>query len=206
MANKDAPRGLTPVRHRNGAPYTGSGNAYYVPSTYATSLFVGELVVKTGTSNTALVKDRGQDYAPGTLPEINKTAAGDGNPSTGVIMGFAPDPSNLDKSYGLASTERVAFVCDDPDVVFQIQDDGAAALAATVVGLNAVVIDTHAGSTSTGRAGTELDTNSDAPAADASNQLTIQRLAAITDNALGANAVWEVKINNHTESAGVIGI
>lgn len=201
MANTDAPFGLRPVRHRNGAPYNGAFNAYYVPSSYATALFVGDPVVKTGTSNTAAVGAHGI----GTLPEINKATAGDGNAITGVVVGFEPDPDNLGRIYNPASTERVVYVCDDPDVIFEIQADGA--IAAAQVGLNAVLIYTNAGSTVTGMSGAELDTTSDVPAADASNQLTIHRVVDRTDNEAGsAYTKVEVKINNHTEAHGVIGI
>lgn len=201
MANSDTPFGLRPVRHRNGAAYNGAANAYYVPSTYATALFIGDPVVKTGTSNTAVVDGHGV----GTLPEINKATAGDGNAVTGVIVGFAPDPDNLTRIYNPASTARVVYVCDDPDVIFEIQADGA--IAATQVGLNAVLIYTNTGDTNTGRSGAELDTTSDAPAADASNQLTIQRVVDRADNEAGsAYTKVEVKINNHTEAHGAIGI
>jgi len=209
MANTDAPQGLTPIKHRNGAPFTGPGQPYYIPSTYATALYVGEAVVKTGTSNTAKVTVPGLgEFAIGTMPEINKTAAGDGNASTGVIVSFAANPDDLSKQYSPASTEAVAFVCDDPDVTFQIQGGSNAALAATDVGLNANLVDTHSGSTVTGRAGTEMDTGeSDGPGATATNQLTIQRAINRTDNdATLVNADWEVKINNHTESASIVGI
>jgi hypothetical protein len=203
MANVDAPFGLRPVRHRNGASYNGAVNKYYVPSTYATALYIGEAVTKTGTSNTTEVEGN----QPGTLPEVNKTAAGDGNAITGVIVGFGPNRDDLSKQYRPASTERVVYVADDPDLVFEIRDDGGVALDATVVGLNAVLIDTESGSTTTGLAGTEMDSGTtDAPAADASNQLTIQRLVDKGDNALGVNAVWEVKINNHTEAHAALGI
>lgn len=205
MANQDAPFGLRPVMHRSGAPYNGATNAYYIPASYGTALFIGDPVVKTGTANTAGVTLPGAGFADiGTLPEINKATAGDGNAITGVIVGFSPDPSGLDRTHNPASTERVAFVCDDPDVMFEIQPDGA--LAATQVGLNAVLIYTHSGSTTTGLSGAELDTSSDVPAADASNQLTIQRLVNRTDNEAGANVVALVKINNHTEAHGAIGI
>ena len=203
MANVDAPFGLKPIRHRNGASYNGAANKYYVPSTYATALFIGDPVIKTATSNTSDVDGGNQ---PGTLPEINKATAGDGNAITGVVVGFGPNRDDLSKQYNPASTERVVLVADDPDLVFDIRDDGAAALAETSVGLNAVLIFTESGSTTTGLSGVELDTSSDAPAADASNQLTIQRLSDKPDNAVGVNAVWEVKINNHTEAHAVIGI
>ena len=79
MANNDTPFGLRPLRHRNGAPYNGAANPYYIPSSYATALFIGDPVIITGTSNTSAVKVPGVgDFAPGTLPEINKAGAGSG--------------------------------------------------------------------------------------------------------------------------------
>jgi hypothetical protein len=206
MANNDTPFGLRPVRHRNGAAYNGAVNAYYVPASYGTALFVGDPVIKTGTANTAGVSAPGAgSFTAGTLPEVNKAAAGDNNAITGVIVGFAPDPNGLERTYNPASTERVVYVCDDPDVIFEIQADGA--IAATQVGLNAVLIYTNAGSTTSGLSGAELDTTVDVPAADASNQMTIQRVVNREDNEAGtAFTKVEVKINNHTEAHGAIGI
>ncbi|MCP5072934.1 MAG: hypothetical protein GY947_06515 [Rhodobacteraceae bacterium] len=204
MANKDMPTGLRPVRHRNGAPYNGAVNPYYLPSSYATAMFVGDPVVKTGTSNTAAVELPTGKWAIGTMPEINKTAAGDGNRITGVIVGFSAAPDSLGNNYNPASTERVALVCDDPDVIFEVQADGA--VPAASVGLNAVLIYTHSGSTTTGLSGAELDTTSDAPAADASNQLLILRAANREDNDTTlTHAKVEVLINQHTENQGTVG-
>ena len=205
MANNDAPFGLRPVAHPSGLSKA-RVRAYYVPSTYATALFVGDPVVKTGTSNTAQVEVPGVGKcAPGTLPEVNKATAGDGNAITGVIVGVAADPSNLDKRYSPASTEGVVFVNDDPQTEFTIQADGA--IAAAQVGLNAVLIYTNTGSTSTGQSGAELDTTSDAPAADASNQLTILNVENREDVEAGsAYAVCRVRINNHTEAHGAVGL
>lgn len=140
----------------------------------------------------------------GTLPSVEKATAGDGNRITGVIVGFSPLATDLTKNYNPASTERVAYVCDDPDVVFEIQADGA--IPAASVGLNAVLIYTHSGSTTTGMSGVELDTTSDVPAADASNQLMILRAANRDDN--DTTSTWarvEVMINQHTESQGTVG-
>lgn len=206
MANTDAPFGLRPIRHRNGASYNGAFNPYYVPAGYGTALFIGDPVVKTGTANSTEVSAPGAGkFNVGTLPAINKATAGDGNAITGVIVGFGPDPDNLNRVYNPASTERVAYVCDDPDVVFEIQADGS--IAATQVGLNAVLIYTNTGNTNTGLSGAELDTTSDVPAADASNQLTIQRVVNREDNEAGsAYTKVEVKINNHTEAHAALGI
>lgn len=206
MPNVDTPFGLRPIKHKSGAPYNGAFNSYFVPASYATALFIGDPVVKTGTSNTARVSaPAAGEFAIGTLPEVNKAAAGDNNAITGVIVGFAPDPDGLGRIHNPASTARVVYVCDDPDVVFEIQADGA--IAAAQVGLNAVLIYTNAGSTTTGMSGAELDTTSDAPAADASNQLTIQRVVNRVDNeAASAFTKVEVRITNHTEVNGAIGI
>ena len=96
-------------------------------------------------------------------------------------------------------------MCDDPDVVFEIQADGA--IAATSIGLNAVLIYTTAGSAYTGRSGAELDTTSDVPAADASNQLTIQRVVNRSDNEAASDYTKvEVNINQHTESDNILGL
>lgn len=200
MANVDAPFGLRPIRYLSGAPYNGACNKYFVPSTYATSLFIGDPVVKTGTSNTTFTRG----YNPGTLAEVNKATAGDGNAITGVIVGFEPIDGRDSEVYGPASTVRIALVADDPNLIYEIQDDGGS-LAATSVGLNAVLIYTHSGSTVTGRSGVELDSTSDVPAADASNQLTIIRVSNKPNNEIAANAIWEVKINQHTESDNTIG-
>ncbi len=200
--NNDTPFGLRPVRYRDGSPYNGAVNPYYIASTYATALFVGDPVIKVAAgSNTAEYNG----FPIGTLPQIERATAGDGNAITGVIVGFMPDPNNLGRTHNPASTERVALVCDDPNVMFEIQADGA--ISAAQVGLNAVLIYTHAGSTITGRSGAELDTTSDVPDADASNQLTILRVVNRPDN-FAATSFTKVlvSINQHTELTGAIGI
>lgn len=206
MANVDSPFGLRPIRHKSGAPYNGAANPYFIDSGYGTALFIGDPVIRVaGGSNTAVVKvPGGGTFGVGTLPSVEKAAAGDGNRITGVIVGFSPNPDNLTLKHNTASTARVAYVCDDPDIVFEIQADGA--IPAASVGLNAVLIYTHSGSTTTGLSGVELDTTSDVPAADASNQLLILRAINREDNDTTiAHAKVEVMINQHTESQGTVG-
>lgn len=208
MANTDTPMGLRPVRHRNGAAYNGASNPYYLPSGYATAVFIGDCVTKTGTSNTALVTVPGGGAFPiATLPEINRTTAGDSNTDaeriTGVVVGFSADPTALENKHNPASTERVAYVCDDPDVIFEVQADNA--IAATEISLNAILIDAHSGDTNTGMSGTEIDGGSSvAPAADASYQVLIMRGVNRDDNEMNLvhNKV-EVMINVHTEAHGM---
>ena len=203
MANANTPAGLTPLKN---SPFVEiPKNSYYIPASYATALFIGDLVVKTGTSNTANVLTSGEFYPAGSLPEINKATAGDGNPSTGVIVGFKATPSNLTLSYNPAFTERVAIVADGLLQEFSIQEESAGSpLAATSVGLNANVVYAESGSTVTGLSGAELDTTT--PATDATFQLKIKRLLDAPQNAIGQHAKWVVTINNHTEANGKAGI
>ena len=204
MANVDSPFGLRPLRMRNGAPYNGQAVPMYVASTYGTALYIGDPVVKVaGGSNSAVASAPGAgSFGIGTLPSVEKATAGDANRVTGVIVGFAASPSaGLDKQYNPASTERIAYVCTDPDVVYEIQADGA--IPAASVGLNAVFIFTHSGSTASGLSGVELDTTSDAPAADASNQMLIIGAVNRDDNDTTlTHAKVEVVLNNHTEAHG----
>jgi hypothetical protein len=203
MANADTPFGLKPIKN---APFNEiPKNYYYIPSSYATALFIGDPVIKTGTSNTVAVTSAGRLFNPGSLPEINKATAGDTNKITGVIIGFLANPSDLSKNYNPASTERIAIVADSPLQEFEIQEESAGSpLAATSVGLNANVVFAESGSTTTGLSGVELDTTT--PATDATFQLKILRLVDAPENAIGQHAKWRVKINNHTEANIVAGI
>lgn len=200
MANQNTPFGLEPKGKRSASVYNGGLNPYYIPASYGTALYVGDPVLKTGTSNTSAI----QGFAAGTLPAINKSAAGTGNAITGVIVGFSVSQTDQTLQYNPASTERIAYVSDDPDAVYYIQDDASATMDATYVGTNMNLTFATAGSTTTGKSGVQIDAS--AIATTNTLQVNILRLANLPNNALGANAKWEVKINNHTEAVNVAGI
>lgn len=195
MANVDRPSGLRPVRYRNGTPWTGKSRPYYVSTTPTTGIFIGDPVDIAGDSNTAEIVAIGGKFAPGTLSRVTLATAGDGNRISGVVTGFMPTTRDS-TTYREGSTARVALVCDDPNVVFEVQDDASGALATTTVGLNANLV-AGAGSAISGLSGWELDATT--PAADASFQLLIERMANIEEDNVAAdgNAKWEVMINLH---------
>lgn len=200
MANVDGPFGLRPVQHKNGNPYNGKARAYYVPATDVTAIFIGDPVIIVGDSNDNEIFG----FPPGSLSEVTQATVGDTNPITGVVIGVIPD-DQTSLVYRAASTERVLMVCDDPDVLFEIQADGT--LNADDIGLNAVLIATQSGNTVFGWSGMELDTTSDVPAADSSNQLFIQSLKPAVDNELAsANSIALVSIINHTNTPGNLSI
>lgn len=204
MANNNAPFGLQAVG-RYGTPFQGYANHYHVKSDYGTALYIGDPVLKTGTSNTASVIQPGYgSFNIATLRgDIGKAADGATDKITGVIVGFAPLVSDLSKTYNPANTERIALVCDDPMATFLIQADGA--VNAVDIGMNANLIFTQAGSTATGQSGVELDTSS--MISDATYQCTILGVLNSPSNtpALIRNVVI-VRLNLHTEAYGVVGI
>ncbi len=199
MANADTPMGLRPIRHRNGAPYTGAANPYHISNATNNTLFIGDMVLITGTSNTTAISVPGAGtFAVGTLPTILRVASpADGQRCSGVIVAFAADPTALENQYRLDSTERVAYVCDDPDVVFEIQGDSATVAAPTDVGAAAPYVQTHQGSTTTGLSGMELDVSE--LGTNPQDLLLVMRLVNRKDNETEAiHAKYEVVISNHT--------
>lgn len=191
MANSNAPSGLKAVRHKNGAPYSGSGSLYYVSSGNASIIAPGDPVVVTGTASS--------DGVPG----VTLATAGSGNRITGVVIGRTNGDGTLlhDDALALpAATEGWLLVEDDPDVVFEIQCSGS--IAATDISTNANL---KSGTASAlGFSGWEVDSTSFATGA--TLQLKVLRLVAREDNALGTNAKVEVMINQHTQTAATAGI
>ena len=189
MGNVSAPFGLRPVRHLNGMSWNGQTERCFVHADYATALFVGDPVLIDATT---AVRD-----TTGKHLTVEIATAGNGNFISGVITSFEPRPGALGQNYKPASTEAYANVVIDPDVIFHIQDNGLATPDKNMLGANAV-LDDGAGSTASGLSGWMLDVSTDAPAADASNQLIILKLANFPDNTLAAYAIWEVIITLHT--------
>lgn len=191
MANVNAPFGLRPVRYASGAPYNGACNAYF--ATGATGVIaLGDPVVMAGAANTTEV----QGYAPGTLPTVTVALDGDGDPKLGVCVGVLPSTSSS-LTYRETSTDRVILVADDPNLIFQVQCDGAGtAWAGTDSGsYGSLLVGTA--NTFTGRSAWTADTTDVPDNNDPSNELLIIRLAPLPNNAIGQYAIWEVMINNH---------
>lgn len=204
MANPDAPRGLTPISNKNGGPYNGAVRSYYIQDGYATDLFRGDPIVRVsdGSNDIAIERPGGGTFPIGTLPVVERGAAG--GPFSGTIIGFLVNIDDLKTTYGKANTRRVALVSDDPNLLFTIQEGGGGTpLTATAVGLNASVL-VGSGSIATGLSGFMLDnTTVDTTA---SLELRIIGLVNEPNNAVGLNANWLVALNNHTEDNSGVGI
>jgi len=207
MAYADAPFGFVPVRHKSGAPYNGAANPYWIDSADTPGdgqYFIGDPVILDGTSNTAEINVPGMGhFGIGTLPGVTIATAGAGNLVTGVIVGFGADTRDS-LVYRADVTERLVWVCDDPDVVFMGQADGA--IATTAIGQNSNIVLDTAGSTSTGRSGAEIDATT---ASGATNQMLILR--AVNDpenevNAAGNRFEFIFTLHTMATAGGIVGI
>ncbi len=209
MATVSNPRGLVPVRYRNGSPWDGKVTPYYIAAGYASNVFIGDPIIHNSTSNTAQVQRIGGLFPAGCLADVILATAGADNPISGIVTGFMPLHRDSD-IYGPASTERIALVSDDVNVVFQVQDDGSGSgLAATDVGLNANLVAGSGGSTATGRSSWQLDATT--PATTANFQVKILGKSNIIgiENNLGEDYItWDVVINRSfwLAAAGSVGI
>jgi hypothetical protein len=193
MANTSVIRGLVSVRSFARSGYANAVRRYSCPSTYATALFPGDPVLITGTADA-------DGYS-----EIN--AATNGSSISGVVVGFE-DAASLALGYGAASTTRAVLVDDDPESLFEVQEDAVGgALAAADVGLNCDLI-SAAGSTTQRTSGWQLDTSTKATTA--TLQCKIVEIQHRADNEFAtagvANTKVLVKINKHTALAAVAGI
>lgn len=190
MANTNVPRGLTPLQGAGGVPYNGAVNMYYVPASDNNAMYIGDPVVKAGSADAAGV------------PSITIGAAG--GPFTGVIQGFVPNGTTDMAGYRAASTAAYVLVADDPDLIFEIQEDSdAGALAAVDIGLNASII-YAVGNAYSKRSGVMLDTST--KAGTAGLELKILGISQRHGNGIGTNAKVLVRINDHTEAHASAGV
>jgi hypothetical protein len=192
MANSDTPFGLRPVRYLSGGPYNGPGNIYSTAAGDATAVFLGDPVIISGTAQTI----DGVVYQ-----DVDQAATGD------VVVGVVTEVLFVTRDstvYRAASTQRLLRVCDDPNVLFEIQEvSGGTALVANAIGLNCDFV-VAAGSTTTGFSGVELNNATEAT----TNTLDLHIWGFVNrpDNAVGEHAKWLVRINRHQHANQVAGI
>ena len=189
MANVNKVNGFRPFRYLNGTPYNGAVTKYVIPAADGTAVFVGDLVKLEGTN----------DSTTG-LRTVIQAAAGDA--CVGVVVGFEVDPTNLNTpQYRAASTRRIVYVCDDPNVLLVAQEDGDTdPLETTDMGQNINFI-VGTGSTVTGASAMQIDSSTHATTATLPFKLMEFVATPDNENVLSAGGQaysrWVVKFNVH---------
>lgn len=191
MANADRPDGLTPVRYVSGAPYNGACRKYYVPASDTNAaVYVG-----------GLVKLAGGADADGIATVTGNVATG--NPVVGVVVSVVPVTADS-TTYRVNSTARYVLVADDPNILFEVQEDGTT--AATVAGATAQLTGFTSGSTVTGRSAIEISTSNISETSDTDDDVRLIEMVQRPDNATGANGRWLVRLNVHQYVNAAVGV
>jgi hypothetical protein len=167
----DKPYGLQPINLIGGQVFAGSTRQLKIASGYAANIFAGDVVKLVSTG--VIEKDTGTTTATpvGVFVGCQFT-----NPSTKQIQFQQYWPT------GTVAADAVAFVLDDPDVLFKVAAVSSGTTIAfygqTVIGTNVSLVQ-NAGSTTTGDSAVAIDGSSAAVTA----SLPIRIIAGVPDTA-----------------------
>lgn len=190
-----APYGLRPVNLIGGQPFSGSTRMYNITYGYATDIFCGDFV--------ALVR--------GDLQRLSVTSGAAGT-IVGIFLGCSyTDPTTKQKrfsQYWPASTlagDGVAYVCDDPDTVFQaaVCSSGTtiASGARAMIGQNVACLN-NTGSTATGNSKNAIEAPSDTPATTAT--LPLRVIGVVEDSAVPLGTATYSSISTATVTCSAL--
>jgi hypothetical protein len=196
MPNPNLPRGIIPVQRLDGSPYNGKANIYSVPASNAASIFIGQPVIATGASD-----------ANG-IPVVTTATAAGGNfllgPMVGIVDGGEPIISITRDLpvYRQASVAQYILVADDPDLIFEAQEDSVGGnIAMATAGTKNIDLISASGSTVTGFSGWMLDSSTIAT----TNTLQMRLVSGVrrANNDMGSGtgvtlSKWLCKINLHS--------
>lgn len=148
--------GLRPVKRADGQPYAGAVTNYLIdPAGEATNIFNGSIVTLGADGYIALAGGDGSDATTNNL-------GGNGIGAIGVFVGcsYTNDQGQtmFSQYYPSGALDGVAYVVDDPNVLFEADLDDTATQA--MIGATTDLVaaqDTDAGSTTTGNSDAALD-------------------------------------------------
>jgi len=161
MAITAAPYGLKPVKRADGMAYAGATSQYLIdPAGEATNLFYGQVVHIGADGYIALSTATGADGGTNAFPTGTNLTG-----SLGVFVGCEyvndqgqPTFAQYYPSATANGGDIKAYVVDDPNVLFQVQADGA--MDQSDIGANtffAAVQSTSTGNTATGNSTSAVD-------------------------------------------------
>lgn len=207
MTNIVAPNGFKPVGHLLGLDWTDKQDIFVIKAADTNPIWVGQPVVSIADGD-----------AQG-IPAVTVIAAG--GEAAGIVKGvivgiYAVTPGNLNFQGVPLTTEVIpipavktrdwyVMVNTDPYTIYEIQDDGLAALDATSCNKNASYSVVDGVSTILADSATVLDTSS--VATTSTLPLRILGLSKNTStNAFGVYARWRVRFNTHEAFGSTAGV
>jgi hypothetical protein len=185
MANVNFPRGLQPheeVLHKV---------EMKIPAAYNQDLFIWDPVISIATGR-----------------DINIATAGTGNPILGSILAIYDSNKDPLQYWDAAHVgEGYVIVADHPMQKYIIQGDGDTSfLDEDDSSGNVNLVAGSGGSTVYYRSSWQLN-DSDTGGNTAGDQIRLIRVVDRVDNTIGiANADWICQINNHQQTAGIVGV
>ena len=174
---------------------------YYISASDATATFPGDLVtIKTeseadANGYQAVIQAAASDACVGVLISVDQ------------VDGISDANFSLYRKHRIASTKMYCLVCDDPNALYEVQEDSVGGNIALTDGQKNVNFIVAAGNTTFGLSGMEIDSSS----VDTTATLPLKLMGSIQEPGSSlpdTNAKWVVKINNHqygshTGTAGV---
>ena len=187
MANLNQPMGLRPVATIGNGSYKGTIERFYVPSTDATAIGLGDPVKLAG----GLSADGFPIATRGTVGGIT------------IGVGVQLQPNDLTLTYRKASTSMYILVDTDPNTIYEAQEDSVGGFVALADGTKNASIILGTVDTVTGSGKSMLDSST--VAANVALDLLLLRPAPAVDNQFPlAYAKWFVKLNLHQFAPGVV--
>jgi hypothetical protein len=157
MASSATPYGLKPVKRVDGLPYAGAVTHYKIdPAGVANNIFYGSIVQLTAAGYVELADGTGKDLTTNNFGGSSIGAAG-------VFVGCEYVDSNgqtqHSQYYPSGALNAVAYIVDDPNVLFQAQLDGVSGQddVGTITGFAAAQNATTSGNTATGNSTMAID-------------------------------------------------
>jgi hypothetical protein len=190
----DKPYGLKPINLIGGQVFAGSTRMYNINYAYSTDIFYGDFV--------ALVR--------GNLERISVTSGAAGT-LVGIFLGCSfTNPTTKQKQFSqywpasTAAGDAVAYVCDDPDTVFQaaVCSSGTtiASGARAMIGQNLACLN-NTGNANTGNSANALAAPTATPATTATLPIRVLGLVPETAVSLGTATFTSIATETITCSA-----
>lgn len=200
MSNANAAFGLKPI-NLNGTTWSGQGKLINIPAAQGGNIFIGDPLIPLGYTDAFGV------------PAFGIASAGATDIIGGCFLGRANGPAGSgvtllqnDYIYRPASVNSYGFLCDDPDVMYTIQEDSVGgAIAVANAGYSNGNLVAGTGSTVTGLSGWMLQSSSVA-SGNSTYQVKVLGLTRGPDNAVGNYARWNVMLNLSALQQGTAGL